>query len=63
TTHCSVLAPFGRRFCRRQIARTQLRTLPEFAALLARIDADLAAQRAQLRARNLPPAEATSERG
>lgn len=40
-----------------------LRTLPEFAALLARIDADLAAQRAQLRARNLPPAEATSERG
>lgn len=40
-----------------------MHTLPEFAALLARIDADLAAQRAQLRARNLPPAEATSERG
>ncbi|MBB5865488.1 winged helix-turn-helix transcriptional regulator [Xanthomonas sp. 3058] len=40
-----------------------LRSLPEFAALLARIDAELAAQRAQLRARNLLPADATSERG
>ncbi len=40
-----------------------LRALPEFAALLTRIDADLAAQRGQLRARNLLPADATSERG
>ncbi|UUE96691.1 winged helix-turn-helix domain-containing protein [Xanthomonas hortorum pv. pelargonii] len=40
-----------------------LRTVPEFAALLARIDTDLAAQRTQLRARNLLPADATSERG
>ncbi len=37
-----------------------LRRSPEFIALLARIDADLAAQRAQLRRRNLLPTDAVS---
>ncbi|WOB51088.1 winged helix-turn-helix domain-containing protein [Xanthomonas hydrangeae] len=40
-----------------------LRALPEFTALLTHIDADLAAQRGQLRARDLLPADAMSERG
>ncbi|MEA9737342.1 hypothetical protein VDF55_21000, partial [Xanthomonas campestris pv. raphani] len=38
-----------------------LRGMPEFAALLARIDADLADQRAQLRRRKLLPPDAISE--
>lgn len=38
-----------------------LRAMPEFAALLARIDADLADQRAQLRRRKLLPPDAISE--